>query len=400
MKANRRTLCRADDPATASPPPRVSRPPVIFVVVQTGVSADGGVSSISQIIAELRDHRPIIVTDRETGRTEQWRRAGIETHVVPQTASRGLAREPLKVLGSYARYTAVLRKLIRQSGAKVVHANDPAAFQLSLPAVKLSRRAKIALNIRDTLDPERRPPRSRYRFLFGAADHVFFLSQDMADRWAEVAPNAKRAFSVTYSIVDPETFAPAPAYTGDGPPVVLLSGLIWAKKGQLDFIRQVSPGLAAEGIATWLSGDFDPKRSSHMAACAKAAAPLGPMVEFLGYRTDVPQLMARASVVAVASRHEGLVRAMIEAMSCARPVVSFDISSAREILEQQSGGAGVVVGVGDFGAMANAIVRYCREPALAAAAGAKGEATASRLFARKEVVSRYERVYDMLESRL
>jgi glycosyltransferase involved in cell wall biosynthesis len=301
------------------------------------------------------------------------------------------------VLASYARYSRALRKLIKTSGAKVVHANDPAAFQLALGAVKLSRGVKIALNIRDTLDPGRRPPRSRYRFLFGAADHVFFLSQDMAERWAEVAPNAKSACSATYSVVDPEVFAPASPYSGDGPPVVLVSGLIWAKKGQLDFIRHVSPRLAAEGIATWLSGDFDPGRTPYMAACAEAAAPLGSMVEFLGYRTDVPQLMARSAVVAVPSRHEGLVRAMIEAMSCARPVVSFDISSAREVLERQSGGAGVVVSSGDFEAMADAIVRYCREPALAAAAAGKGRATASRLFAPEEVVSRYERVYDMLE---
>jgi glycosyltransferase involved in cell wall biosynthesis len=303
------------------------------------------------------------------------------------------------VLGSYARYTAVLRRLIRRSGAKVVHANDPAAFQLSLPAVKLSRGVKIVLNIRDTLDPGRRPPRSRYRFLFGAADHVFFLSQDMADRWAEVAPNAKSHCSVTYSVVDPKLFVAFPPYKGNEPPVVLLSGLIWAKKGQLDFIRHVSPRLAAAGIATWLSGDFDPERSPYMAACAEAAAPLGPMVEFLGYRRDVPKLMARASVVAVASRHEGLVRAMIEAMSCARPVVSFDISSAREILEQQSGGAGTVVESGNFEAMADAILRYCREPAFAAAAGENGRVTAARLFAPDEVVSRYERVYDMLKSR-
>lgn len=398
MKAKARGLCLADDPATARRSGRVSLPPVIFVLVQADVSADGGVSSISQIIAGLRNHRPIIVTDRETERLERWRSAGIETHVIAQSASRGLSRDPLKVLQSYARYTKALRSIIRKSGSKIVHANDPMAFQLSLAAVKMSRGVKIALNIRDTLDPGRRPPRARFRFLFGAADHVFFLSNDMADRWAEVAPNAKSAFSATYSVVDPKTFAASPPYSGDGPPVVLISGLIWAKKGQLDFIRNVSPKLAREGIATWLSGDFDPQRSPYMAACAEAAEPLGKMVEFLGYRTDVPQLMARSAVVAVPSRHEGLVRAMIEAMSCARPVVSFDISSAREILEEQSGGAGVVVKSGDFDAMAEAIIRYCRDPALASAAGKKGRSAAAKLFAPEEVVARYESVYAMLES--
>jgi glycosyltransferase involved in cell wall biosynthesis len=228
------------------------------------------------------------------------------------------------------------------------------------------------------------------------ADHVFYLTEDMAERWAEIAPSAKRACSVTYSIVDPAIYAAAPPWSGDGPPVVLISGLVCAKKGQLEFIRQVSPKLAVEGIETWLAGDFDPARNSYMAACAAAAAPLGDSVQFLGYRSDVAALMRRATVIAVASRYEGLVRAMIEAMSCARPVVSFDVCSAHEMLERESEGAGAVVEAGDFPGMAAAIIDYCRDPVRAASAGEKGRLTATRLFGRDSVVERYERVYDML----
>lgn len=372
---------------------------MIFVLVQTNAAADGGVSSISQIITGLRRHRPIIVTDRDSSRVEQWRRSGIETHILPQSASVGIARDPVEAARSYVRYARALPRLLKASGARVVHANDPAAFQLSLPAVKLSGGVKIALNMRDTLDPGRSPPARRYRLLFGAADHVFYLSNAMADQWAQVAPNAKSACSVTYSVVDPAVFAPAPPYSGEGPPVVLLSGLISAKKGQLEFIRNVSRHLAEQGIETWLSGDFDPARTPYMAACAEAAAQLGSAVRFLGYRADVAELMKRASVIAVASRYEGLVRAMIEGMSCARPVVSFDICSAREMLETESGGAGRVVAAGDYEAMTDAIVDYCRNRDLAAKAGEKGRSTASRLFAREAVVERYERVYDLLEAR-
>jgi glycosyltransferase involved in cell wall biosynthesis len=87
---------------------------------------------------------------------------------------------------------------------------------------------------------------------------------------------------------------------------------------------------------------------------------------------------------------------MIEAMACARPVVSFDVASAREMLEEQSGGAGTVVEAGDHQAMAEAIVRYCRDEALAEQAGARGRATAERLFAADPVVERYEEVYERL----
>jgi len=133
-----------------------------------------------------------------------------------------------------------------------------------------------------------------------------------------------------------------------------------------------------------------------MAACAEAAAPLRDAVRFLGYRSDIPELMAQSTVVAVPSRHEGLVRAMIEAMSCSRPVVSFDVCSARELLESQSGGAGQVVDIGDYEGMTNAILEYCRDRDLASKAGKRGHETASRLFARDEVVRRYEQVYEMV----
>jgi glycosyltransferase involved in cell wall biosynthesis len=54
--------------------------------------------------------------------------------------------------------------------------------------------------------------------------------------------------------------------------------------------------------------------------------------------------------------------------------------------------------MGDFDGMAKAILTYCRDPEAAARAGEKGRQTASRLFARDEVVRRYEQVYETLEA--
>lgn len=370
--------------------------PVLFVLPQTGASANGGIVSVSEVIQRLRRHRPIIVTDKQTAQTEKWRAMGIATHVVPMTDS-GLLRDPVGTAAGYWRYFRVMRRLIASSGARIVHANSPLALQLALPAVKTSRESSIILNLRGTRDPGRAAPSRRFEALFGAADHVFYLSEEMADFWAGVAPNAKRDYSVTYSIVDPERFAPAPLASDVSPPVVLISGLIRSLKGQLEFLRHVSPALARAGIATWLAGDFDKAEPSYEAACIQAAAPLEEMVQFLGYRSDIPELMRRSSVVAVASRHEGLVRAMIEAMSCARPVVSFDVCSARELLEKQSAGAGKVAAAGDYAAMAAAIIGYCTDPAAARRAGKAGRAVAVRLFAPEAVCSQYEDVYDRLE---
>jgi len=371
-------------------------PPILFVLLQSDAAANGGISSISGVIAGLRRHRPVIITDRDGTRVEEWRRSGIETHVLPQTASKGVTRNPIGTLRSYWRYARELRRLIRTSGAKIVHANDPLALQLSLAAAKLAG-AKLVFNLRGTFAPGQLPSRLKYRLLFDAADHVLYLSGDMVRRWKQHVPNAAKAFSFTYSAVDPDRFRPT-AIDRKGEAVVLVSGLIRSLKGQLEFLRHVVPKLAGEGVKVWFAGDFDPEGDRYMAECAGAASPFGDSVRFLGYRPDIADLIARSTVVAVPSLHEGLVRSMIEAMSCGRPVVSFDISSARELLEEASGGAGAVVPAGDYEGMADAILAYCRDRDLAASAGKKGKSAARRLLTPADVVDHYEAVYAMLET--
>ncbi len=371
-------------------------PPVVFVALQTGALANGGLQSITEVMRRLKHHRPIALTNLDADLAQSWRSHGIAVRVVPEQASRGLRRDPAGTLRTYRRYHRALGEIVRESGARVIHANDPLAFQLSVSTAKAGPKARIALNLRDTLDPSRRPPRRKYQAMFAAADHVFYLSHDMAERWRRVAPNATKASSVTYSIVDPQRFAPPPPPSGANP-VVLVPGIFWPKKGQLDFIRNVVPRLAERGIETWFAGDFEPEANAYAAACSDAARPFTDRVRFLGFRSDLPELYRQANVIAVPSRHEGLMRGMIEAMSCARPVVSFDVCSAREVLEDKD--AGAVLALGDHDGMAEALIRYASDRDLQAAAGRAGSSTARALFDPDKVVERYERVYRALGER-
>jgi glycosyltransferase involved in cell wall biosynthesis len=367
------------------------KPAVVFVVLQTGALANGGLQSISEVMRRLKDHRPIVLTNLDSEWTEAWRGHDIAVHVVPEEASAGLRRNLAGTLRTYRRYHQALRRILAASGARVVHANDPLSFQLAVAAARLAK-ARIVLNLRDTLDPARRPPRLKFRAIFAAADHVLYLSKDMGERWRAVAANATRSSSVTYSIVDPDRFSAVPSGSETNP-VALVPGIFWPKKGQLDFIRNIVPALAQRRIESWFAGDFDPEANPYAAACAAAAEPHSDWVRFLGYRRDLPELFARASAVAIPSRHEGLMRGMIEAMGRGRPVVSFDVCSAREVLEEQSDGAGTVVPQGDHRAMAEALIRYATDAEARAAAGHAGTAAARRLFDPEAVVERYERVY-------
>lgn len=370
----------------------MSRPVVIFVLLQTGAAANGGIESISQVILHLREFRAVVVTNLQSAAVERLAWAGVEVHVVEEDVSAGVSNAPLAHAWTYLQYLRKLKALLESTGARVIHANDPLAFQLALPAAKTTRGVRIALNMRDTIDPTRRQPRGRYATYFRLAHHLLFLSHDMADRFAALAGRTPRAWSVTYSIVDFGRFAQRPM-SADGRPVVLVPGVVSAKKGHLWFLRHVAPLLAAADAEIRIAGDFDPGCDVYSKACADAAAALGDAVRFLGYRPDLADLMAQARVIATPSMYEGLMRGMIEAMAIGRPVVSTEVCSAREMLEQVSGGAGVVVPMGAAEEMAGAILHYCADVQAAEAAGKKGAAIARRLFDSDTVIARYEDAY-------
>lgn len=372
-----------------------SKPVILFVALQTGAGANGGIASMGEILLALDRYRPVLLTNLDGPMVARWRSAGIEVHVVPEEASLGVRRAPLGVALSYARYFRAVRRLIRETGACIVHANDPLAFQLAWAAVRSRSDVRLAFSIRDTLEPGRKIPRRRFNWIYGSADHSFFLSHDMRERWTLIAPKAGERSSATYSIVDFDRFAPTPL-AEELPKMVLVSGVVSSKKGQLPFIEKVAPTLAAMGIEVWMSGDFHPENSDYAARCRAAAEPLGDKIRFLGYQADMPELIRRARVVCVPSQFEGLMRTMIEAISMGRPVVSTDVASAREILETPHRRAGFVFPLNFGSDMAQAILRLCEDDTLNRALGANGVAIAQELFEQTRVVEAYQRIYDCL----
>jgi glycosyltransferase involved in cell wall biosynthesis len=97
-------------------------------------------------------------------------------------------------------------------------------------------------------------------------------------------------------------------------------------------------------------------------------------VHLPGFRDDVGDVLDAMDVFAISSDREGMANAMLEAMMAGVPVVSTDVSGAREVLE---GGAGVVVerAVGPLAAALRALVHETdRRARLAAAGCARAEA--------------------------
>jgi starch synthase len=94
--------------------------------------------------------------------------------------------------------------------------------------------------------------------------------------------------------------------------------------------------------------------------------------EYVVARAPMRRYLSAADVYAFPSRLEGLPVAPVEAMACGLPVVAANAPGAADILEQGERHGGVLVPVGDAGALAAALERVLADPPLAAQLGRRG----------------------------
>jgi glycosyltransferase involved in cell wall biosynthesis len=113
-------------------------------------------------------------------------------------------------------------------------------------------------------------------------------------------------------------------------------------------------------------------------------------VDFLGYRTDVPDFLAAADIFAFPSLYEGLGGAVIEAMALGLPVVASDIGPLREVVEH--GASGYLVPPADPVEFARQLILLIEQTETARRLGMRGRA----LFEEKFTIERSaERMIDL-----
>ncbi len=322
--------------------------------------------------------------------------------------ARGFRVETVAISRSFnlLRHAEAYRRLVRlfrRERFDMVHVHTPVAALVGRLAARRAGVPRIVYTAHGFYFHERMPAARRGLFialewLAGRATDVLFTQS------AEDAEAARRLHLCRGGVVeaigngvDPARFRPGadPAAraalrraldTDPDAVVVMTVGRLVAEKGYPELFR----AMAEVDAVLWVVGER--LESDHAAAIDRAIAAvesdprLSARVRLLGYREDVPALLAAADVFVLASHREGMPRSIIEAMMAGLPVVATDIRGAREEVVAEE--TGLIVPVADPGALARALGRLAADADLRARFGAAGRRRAEELYDEAKVIRR------------
>jgi glycosyltransferase involved in cell wall biosynthesis len=136
---------------------------------------------------------------------------------------------------------------------------------------------------------------------------------------------------------------------------LIFVGLLVERKGILDLLAALAvPGVLPAGAKLTVVGDGPQRAEAERAA---QAAPLTGRVTFLGFRPDVPALLATADALVLPSTMEQQPLVVAEAMAAGKPVVATDTGGVADMLDP-----GFLVPPGDVAALADCLSALFADP--------------------------------------
>jgi glycosyltransferase involved in cell wall biosynthesis len=168
--------------------------------------------------------------------------------------------------------------------------------------------------------------------------------------------------------------------------VVACVGEVGWRKGQEILLAAAAHLRAAHPQAVYLiAGDGDGRAELQQRAASEG---LQDVVRFLGFRDDVPGLLAASDVLVLPSRREGFPNTLLEGMALGLPVVATCADGIPELV--QDGVTGALVAIDDESRFTAEVARLLADPGLRRRRGEAGRERAHRDFAQARVMDEVE----------
>lgn len=177
--------------------------------------------------------------------------------------------------------------------------------------------------------------------------------------------------------------------------VVAMISRLLRDKGVLEYVAAVKQ-LKAKGIAAQflLVGDIDEGNPACIDKEQLAQWRKEGVVELVGFRDDVAQLMEQVNLVVLPSYREGLPKVLVEAAACGRAVITTDVPGCRDAIEPNH--TGLLVPARDSQVLALTMKQLIEDHAYRQQLGNAGRVLAEREFAIERIVDAHLNIYKEL----
>lgn len=384
----------------------------------------GGEIALLHLVQYLDRARfePVVVLTAEGPLREKLRAAGVETHLIALSTSVLDTRKDSLGLGTLLRLSDIgrtlrcvtaLARLIRAQNITLVHTNSLKSDIFGGAAARLAR-VPLVWHVRDRIDADYLPPAVVWAFrrlCRWVPQFVIANSQSTMETLAlPRQKTGRQRVAAVYSgidiaartrvVHDGTERGPAPdrAASAPGAARIGLIGRISPWKGQHVFLRAAAlvrekfPETCFQIIGAAL---FDEQAYEREIRSLTRDLGLEDSVEFLGFREDVPELVASLDVIVHASTSaEPFGQVIVEGMVAGKPVIATDGGGPREIVIP--GETGLLIPMGDAEAMAEAITFLLEHPETAGEMGRRGQERAVEFFSIERTARKVEAVYDDL----
>jgi glycogen(starch) synthase len=228
--------------------------------------------------------------------------------------------------------------------------------------------------------------------LLRRADWVTTVSSAVLRQARQLVPEIANRSSVVYNFIDVPDLAPT-SLPFEQPKVLCLGRLVHVKGFDLA-LKALALTLKKHPRVRLVIAGNGPEKPSLQ--CLADSLGVRQAVEFIGpvAPKDVPDLINRATFVALPSRREGLPMVSVEAGMMARPVVAANIGGISEVVVD--GQTGLLVPKEDAAALAQAFDRLLSQSETASEFGLRARDHVQHVFAREDCVHDYSQIYERL----
>jgi glycosyltransferase involved in cell wall biosynthesis len=228
----------------------------------------------------------------------------------------------------------------------------------------------------------------------GETTRVVFQNQDNLDFFvaSRMVPR-RRAVLIRGCGVELDRFRPSPEPEGE--PVIMMSGRMLWDKGIAEIV-EAAKLLRARDVRcrVVLLGRPDPDNPESVPEEFLREQHDAGVIEWWGHRSDMPDALARSTLVVLPSYSEGLPMSLVEAAAAGRPMVTTDVSGCRDVVRHDDNG--LLIPPRDAPALADAIAEILSNPSRRAAMGRRSRVRAEQEFSSDAISGQTIRLYEEL----